>query len=273
LEDELGAALFHRVPHGAELTEAGEAFLIEAQSIVAGAERAKLAVQRAHRGQSGTLSLGLSGTAAFNPLVAGAIRRFRHRWPDVLLALDEMGTMRLLERLDRGELDAVFIRPSLEDIEGVRLHRLDDEPMVVALPARHRLARSRSLELKALAQQPFILFPPASGLSLYHEVIAACRSNGFDPVVGQVAPQITSALSLVSAELGVSIVPASITQIQVKGVTYQPIQGLAPVARLALAVRRDSGQIVLQNFIHALRGAANATDDQPCELGTSFFCA
>ena len=271
LEAELGAPLFHRVPHGAELTEPGEAFLIEARSIVAGAERAKLAVQRAHRGQSGMLSLGLSGTAAFTPQVAGAIQRFRRRWPDVLLALDEMNTMRLLERLGRDELDAAFIRPGLKDIEGVRLHRLDDEPMVVALPARHRLARSRSLELKALAKEPFILFPP--GLCLSHEVIVACRSNGFDPVVGQVVPQITSALSLVSAELGVSLLPASITQIQVTGVTYQPIQGLAPVARLALAVRRDSAPIALQNFIHALRDTAKGADKQPRELAASFSCA
>jgi DNA-binding transcriptional LysR family regulator len=270
LEEELGAPLFHRVPHGAELTEAGEAFLIEARSIRAGAERAKLAVQRAHRGQSGMLSLGLSGSAALNPLVTGAIRGFRRRWPDVLLMLDEMNTMPLLERLGRGELDAAFIRPGLEDIEGIRLHRLDDEPMAVAMPARHRLVRSQGLELKALALEPFILFPPASGLSLYHEVIAACRSNGFDPVVGQVAPQISSALSLVSAELGVSVVPASIAQIQVAGVAYRPILGLAPVARLALASRRDSGQIVLQNFIHALRGAANGTDNQPAELGPPF---
>ena len=273
LEEELGAQLFHRVPHGSELTEAGEAFLIEARSILAGAERAKLAVQRAHRGQSGMLSLGLSGTAAFNPLVAGAIRRFRRCWPDVRLALDEMSTMRLLERLGRGELDAAFVRPGLEDIEGVRLHRLDDEPMVVALPERHGLARSRKLELRALAQEPFILFQPAAGLSFYHEVVVACRSNGFDPVVGQVVPQVTSALSLVSTELGVSVVPASMTQIQVNGVTYRPIQGLAPVARLALAVRRDSRQIVLQNFIHALQGTANVTDNQACELAASVSCA
>jgi DNA-binding transcriptional LysR family regulator len=259
------------VPHGAELTEAGEAFLIEARSVVAGAERARLAAQRAHRGQSGMLSLGLSGSAAFNPIVAGAIRRFRRRWPDVLVTLEEMNTKRLLEGLGRGEFDAAFIRPGVEDIEGVRLHRLDDETMVVALPMHHRLARSPSLELKALAQEPFILLPP--GLSFSQEVLFACRLNGFDPVVGQVVPQVTSALSLVSAELGVSVVPASIAQLQVKGVTYQPIHGLAPAARLALAVRRDSRQIVVPNFIHALRGPANGNDNHPRELGASFVCA
>jgi DNA-binding transcriptional LysR family regulator len=101
------------------------------------------------------------------------MRLFRRRWPDVLLTLDEINTMRLLEGLGRGELDAAFIRPGVKDIEGVRMHRLDDEPMVVALPARHRLARSSNLELKALAQEPFILFPP--GLCFSNEVIAACR--------------------------------------------------------------------------------------------------
>ena len=104
-------------------------------------------------------------------------------------------------------------------------------------------------------------------------MIAACRMSGFDPVVRQVVPQITSALSLVSAELGVSIVPASITQLQVQGVTYKPIHGLATAARLALAMQRDSRQIVVQNFVHALRSAANETDNQPRELGASFVCA
>jgi DNA-binding transcriptional LysR family regulator len=271
LEGELGAALFHRVPHGAELTEAGEAFLIEARSILAGAERAKLAAQRAHRGQSGMLSLGFSGTAAFSPLVAGAIRRFRRRWPDVLLTLDEMNSMRLLEGLGRGDLDAAFIRPGLEDIEGVRLHRLDDEPLAAALPAHHHLAHLPSLELRALAQEPFIMFQPS--LCFSHEVIVACRSNGFDPIIGQVVPQVTSALSLVSAEFGVSVLPASIAQLRVKGVTYRPIHGSVAVARLALAVRRDTRQTVVQNFIHAMRGPTNGTDNQPHELDAHLVCA
>jgi DNA-binding transcriptional LysR family regulator len=75
------------------------------------------------------------------------------------------------------------------------------------------VSRSRSLELRALAQAPFILFAP--GLCFSHEVIADCRLNGFDPVIGQVVPQISSAVNLASAELSVSIVPASITPIQV----------------------------------------------------------
>ena len=51
LETEIGAPLFHRVPHGAELTAAGEAFLQEARPIMVAAEKAKEAAQRAHRGK------------------------------------------------------------------------------------------------------------------------------------------------------------------------------------------------------------------------------
>ena len=108
------------------------------------------------------------------------------------------------------------------------------------------------------------MFQPS--LCFSHEVIVACRSNGFDPVIGQVVPQVTSALSLVSAEFGVSVLPASIAQLRVKGVTYRPIHGSVAVARLALAVRRDTRQTVVQNFIHALRGPSNGTDNQPREL-------
>src|SRR5258708_20049831 len=70
LEDELGTPLFHRVPHGAELTEAGGAFLLEARSMLSRAARAKLAPQRAHRGPSGVPSPGPSRPAPLHPLFA-----------------------------------------------------------------------------------------------------------------------------------------------------------------------------------------------------------
>jgi DNA-binding transcriptional LysR family regulator len=252
LEDELGTPLFHRVPHGAELTEAGKAFLPEARAILLGAERARLAAQRAYRGEAGTLSLGFTSSAAFNLLVSTTIRTFRRRWPGIILSLDETNTIRLLERLGRGELDVGFIRPGVQDPQDVRLKRLPDEPMLIALPARHELASRERLPLSALAKDPFVLFPRTTGLSLYDEVVSACRACGFEPVVVQEAPQIASVVNLVAAELGVSIVPASISQIRLKGVTYRPIEGVAPIARLALAYRRGWQSPAVRNLLGLL---------------------
>ncbi|MGO7037793.1 LysR family transcriptional regulator [Rhizobium acaciae] len=252
LEREVGAALFHRVPHGAELTAAGAAFLGEARASLAAAEKAKLAAQSANRGETGRLSLGFTASSAFNPVVSTTIRRFRARWPEVQLSLTEMNTLALMQKLERGELDATFMRPSLDDPAGVRLRRLPDEPMVIALPASHPLARRSELPLAALADEPFILFPRLVGLSLYDDVVLACRKAGFELTVAQEAPQISSVVNLVAADLGVSIVPASISQIKLEGVAYRPIKGPPAVARLALAILKTHRSPVTENLMSLL---------------------
>lgn len=249
LENEIGAALFHRVPHGAELTAAGEAFRAEAKAAVDAAEKAKLAAQRANRGEIGRLSLGFTASSAFNTIVTSTIREFRNRWPQVRLSLTEMNTNALMERLMRGEIDAAFIRPGLEDPRNVRLKRFDDEPMLIALPVHHPLAERDRVPIAALAHEPFILFPRMVGLSLYDDIAAACREAGFELMVTQEAPQIPSVVNLVAANLGVSIVPASIAQIKLDGVTYREIDGPPLVARLGLAVLKAQRSPVTANLM------------------------
>jgi DNA-binding transcriptional LysR family regulator len=252
LENEIGAQLFHRVPHGAELTAAGTAFLIEARAAVDAAERAKLAAQRANRGETGRLSLGFTASSAFNTIVSATIREYRRRWPEVRLSLTEMNSNWLMERLMRGEIDAAFIRPGLEDPGNVRLKRLADEPMLIALPASHPLAKHERLPLSALAGEPFVLFPRTVGLSLYDDIAAACRNAGFELVVAQEAPQIPSVVSLVAADLGVSIVPASIAQIRMDGVAFRPIEGPPLVASLGLAILKSQRAPATDNLTSLL---------------------
>ena len=249
LETEIGAMLFHRVPHGAELTAAGTAFLAEAKASLAAADNARLAAQRAARGETGRLALGFTASAAFNPLVTGAIRRFRNHWPDVALALSEMNSNWLMEKLVRGEIDAAFIRPGLEDPKEVRLKRLPDEPMLIALPAHHPLAGQAQVPLAALAGEPFILFPRTVGLSLYDDILRGCREAGFELTVTQEAPQIPSVVNLVAAGLGVSIVPASIAKLATEGVVYRPIKGPPLIARLGLAMLKAQRSPIALNLM------------------------
>jgi DNA-binding transcriptional LysR family regulator len=249
LEAEVGAQLFHRVPHGAELTEAGHAFMIDARIALAAAENAKLAAQRAARGETGRLALGFTASAAFNPAVTGTIRRFRAKWPGVSLSLVEMNSKLLVEKLARGEIDAAFIRPGLEDPQEMRLKRMADEPMLVALPANHPLASGGSVRLAALEGEPFVLFPRFVGLSLYDDIAKACREAGFELSVTQEAPQIPSVVNLVAAGLGVSIVPASIAKIAIEGVVFRPIDGPPLIARLGIAVLKGQRSPVALNMM------------------------
>jgi DNA-binding transcriptional LysR family regulator len=249
LEAEIGTPLFHRVAHGAELTAAGEAFLEGVKEMPTLVERATKAARRASRGETGSLRVGFTASSAFNAVVPAAIRAFRRAYADVDLTLEEANTTRLVAGLQDGSLDAVFLRPNAAGSEAFQLRLLSEEPMIVALPASHPAAAQQEVDLATLKEDPFLLFPRPIGPMLYDSIIGACRRAGFDPVLGQLAPQIASVVNLVAAELGVSIVPASMSQLQITGVAYRAIAGEVPIAPLALAHRRGETSAVVRNFL------------------------
>ena len=249
LEAEVGTNLFQRLPQGAELTEAGRAFLEIVKGFPAQAERAVRAAQRAARGESGTLRVGFTGSAVFNPVVAGTVRKFRRAYADVELSLVEVNSAGLVSGLVDGTLDAAFLRPGTAGSEELHLRLLSEEPMLAVLPASHVAAKDEVVHLTRLRSDPFILTPRSIGSTLFDTVIAACRKAGFEPVLGQTAPQIGSVINFVAAELGVSLVPASMRAVKVPGVVYREVSGAAPVARLSLATRRGDTSPVLRNFV------------------------
>lgn len=258
LEDEIGVRLFRRVPKGAELTEAGVAFLSAVPAVFDKVEQAVKLAQKGGRGEVGQLRVGYTGSASFNQIVPKSLLAFRRAHPNVELTLEELNSPQLLDQLGRQRLDAVFIRPGKEPPIGFAVTLLDEEPMMVVVPSGHRLARRYAVELADLKGEPFVLFSRALGPGLFDEVIEGCRRAGFEPMVAQVAPQITSIANLVAVELGVSLVPAQVANTNVPGVVFLPIIGVAPVARLALVTRSDDRSIVTRNFSSFVRGTAHA---------------
>ena len=263
LEREVGAALFHSIPQGAELTDAGRAFLEHVRAIPPQAERAVRAARRAARGEIGSLRVGYTGSAPFNPIVTAAIRSFKRAYPDVDLSLEESNTARLIAGLRDSLLDAVFLRS--EDLGGddLRLHPLSVEPVVVALPAGHPVAKSSRVELRHLRDEPLILPPRGVGQTFFDTVLAACREVGFEPLLGQPAPQMVSVVNLVAAGLGYSLVPASLRQIRVTGVIYREIEALTVVAPLTLAFRRGETSEIVRHFLVRARQSARDQTSGP----------
>jgi DNA-binding transcriptional LysR family regulator len=249
LEGEVGAALFRRLAHGAELTEAGKAFLAGVKEMPLIAEKATMAARRAAHGETGSLRVGFTATATFNVAVPSAIRTFRRAYPEIYLTLEEANTTRLVIGLKEGTLDAVFLRPGTPGTEELQLRRLPEEPMVAALPERHPAAALKKIDLAMLKDDPFLLFPREIAPTVYDTVVDACRKAGFEPVISQLAPHFSTIVNLVAAELGVSIVPASMMQVRVAGMAYRPIAGQSPTAGLALAYRRGETSPVVRNFI------------------------
>lgn len=257
LEKEVGAKLFHRLAHGAELTEAGQAFFDAVRPIPSSAADAVRAARRASLGETGELNLGFTGTAALNPIVPAAIRSFRRSYPDAELRLDEANTAALVKGLNEGRLDAAILRPAEPPPEGLRIVKLALEPLVAVLPALLAATLGQGdIDLILLKNTPLILTPRVIGTSLHDAALQACRNAGFEPKAGQLAPQIASLMSLVSAELGFALVPASMRQLKVKGVAYRNIQGPAPLVSLAVAHRLDRPSALARNFAQTARKVA-----------------
>ena len=257
LEREIGAALFVRHPRGVALTDAGRAFLVDAEAVLAAVARAADHARRTARGESGRIAVGFTTSAPFHPLVARAIREFRTSRPNVSFVLEESSSGELVAGLRSERLDVAFIRSGLADPAGLAVHALLQEDMMAALPVRHRLARRPRLVLRDLAEETFILYRRPDGRGLYDVIIAACAEAGFSPHVGQDAPRIVSTLNLVAAGLGITIVPASLGRLPLEGVRYRPLVGKPALkVPLNLAYRADEHSAATLGFVELVRRMA-----------------
>ena len=250
MERELGVQLFLRKPRGVELTGAGRSFLESARAILAQHDHAFESTRRAARGEQGSVCIGVTPTSPFHPIVPLIIRSFREEFQQVSLTLEECLTAEIIQRLQGEQMDIAFFRSEMAPPKGLVVKPLLTEPMVVALPSGHALARGNgALALKDLIDETFIIFARQQGPAFYESTMAACRSAGFSPRLGQEAPRITSALGLVAAGLGVCVVPASMQRMGMDGVTYRGLKAAAKLtASLKLVSRRADPSPLVRNF-------------------------
>jgi DNA-binding transcriptional LysR family regulator len=109
----------------------------------------------------------------------------------------------------------------------------------------------------ALRAETFVVYRQHGAWAVMRDaVFSACHAAGFSPRVGQEAPHVISTLPLVAAGIGISIVPASLQHMNIRGVTYRSLKGpTALKVPLSLASRRDSSAVVRQ-FVNLVRGRA-----------------
>jgi DNA-binding transcriptional LysR family regulator len=249
LERAVGARLFHRIPQGAELTEAGRAFHDLVCNIPDHVERATQIARRTARGESGALAVGYTNSSALNPVFAGALRSYRRAYPGVALSLKEDYSAHLIDDLLDGELDAVFVRQVEAETEHLKTRLISEEPLLAVLPSKHRAAKLTKLNLADLRDESFILHRREDAPSVFDTVVAACRKVGFEPTLGPSVPQLVTIVQLVAAEVGVSLVAASLQAFQVKGAIFKEIHDVSPKTRLSLAWRRTDTSPFLKNFL------------------------
>jgi DNA-binding transcriptional LysR family regulator len=254
LERELGVRLFDRTRRKVALTHAGGAFLEEARATLARAAQAIEAAQRAERGEVGRLAVAYIAATAYTllPLV---LRDFSRGFPGVKLELRELTLPQQVEALRRGDVDVALLRPPVADAE-LAAETILQEPFVLALPSRHALTRLDRVPARRLAAEPFVMFPRQPGLVFHDLVMGFCLKNGFTPRVAQEANQTHTVVGLVSAGIGVALVPASTQRIGLAGVAYRPLREATPASRTAVAWRRLDASPVVKAFLDVARRVA-----------------
>ena len=251
LEREVGTALFTRVGRTARLTVAGEVFLDHARRLLEAAEAAAVAARRASEGITGRLVVGFVSPATYSVLPT-TFRSFRQLAPDVLLELRQLSSGAQAEALRAREIDVGILHPPVEGAPLFGLRVVVDQPFVAALPSGHPLAGERAIWPGALASEPFVIFPRRTGPGLYDRILTLCQASGFSPRVVQEAEQMQTIVSLVAAEVGVALVPASISRSLRDGVEYLELQGTDVRATLAACWRLDTENPVVQTFLNLL---------------------
>ena len=260
LETELGVPLFERSQRKVSLTDAGRGLLPEARLVLAAAGRLAGSARSAAAGDQGELALAFVSIVDYS-FLPELLRRFSSRFPGVRMNLREATTDVQIADLRAGRSDAgILLGPLGEEaaISGARAagtaalayRPLASESLVLALPANHpRAARGAALALAGFALEPFICSPRQVAPRLYDAIIGGCALAGFSPRIVQEAIQMQTIISLVSAGMGVALVPESIISLKRRGVVYRRLRGARPVLEIGLAWRQDNPSAVLKRFV------------------------
>jgi DNA-binding transcriptional LysR family regulator len=219
LEEDLGTRLMMRTTRSVTLTDDGAAFLKEARSLLAQAEALAAKFRMSGRKQAATVRVGAIDSAAAG-LLPMLLHDFRMQRPDVTVQLVEDKTIRLLPRVLSGRIDLAFVRPPESPDKRLEFMFLFHETAVVAVSDRHPLASRRRVTVADLANQPLIVPERRSRPHSHDLTIKLFSEAALEARIVQVADEKQTIVNLVSADLGVAIVPKWTSRMAARGVRY-----------------------------------------------------
>lgn len=252
LEAELGAVLLTRTTRQVSLTPAGEFMYDEARRLLRQIDDAVTGVRRVADGRKGLVRVGFTGTAAFTQLPRFA-RALQQHLPEVALDVHaDMLTPAQSSGLRDGSLDLAVLRPPVTG-GGLEVRTIEVEPLVLALPADHRLVAEPVISLADLATEDFVIYSGKNS-AVNEAVLRACREAGFTPRREHEAAGTAVLLPLVAAGLGIAVVPGSVRAVPLAGVIFRELTDAGSI-ELALAWRRDDPSALVRSVLAALEDA------------------
>jgi DNA-binding transcriptional LysR family regulator len=243
LEAEAGVALLERHPRGVSLTAAGQTLVGHAEGILAGLDAAEAALSEITGLRGGRLRMASFPTAGAT-LMPLAIATFRSLHPDVELTLAEAEPEEIVPRLRAGELDLSllfeFTGETLLAPDMTRTELLED-PLYLALPRDHRLARKQRIRLENLHGDSWVQTSSSSPCARH--VVRSCHAAGFEPNVSFESDDYQTVQGLVAAGVGVALIPELALSVVRDDIVIRALSPSPPV-RQVLAVAPAGARLV-----------------------------
>jgi DNA-binding transcriptional LysR family regulator len=260
LEERLGTQLVDRARRPLSLTEAGHYLCTEARQILNSWEQATLGAQEIGIGRRGWLSVGFTRSAMYS-ILPPALKAFHQAYPEVELKLFEMLTEEQTDALRDMRIHVGIGRQPLA-VAGCTSYPILRERVMVALAPDHPLAGRKKVRIADLADTPLILYPKHQNAQFKRSVQSLYRDAGVTPLVAHQAYEIQTAIALVAAGLGVTIVGESVARHGRADVVFRHLEGPGSSQRTTLAAtfRTDDTSSHLRAFLACLpKPLADAT--------------
>lgn len=256
LEAELGFTLFDRSSKAIRLTAAGRHYEQEVRIILDALGNSARTAREIASGHHGELKIGIFGSAILD-FIPATLHRFSTDHPQVRINLISMHKDDQIEALRRRTLDLGFNR-LVPDEPDICVELVRTEPLVVAMSCTNSLVAADEVSLSSLADHPLILYPSGVRNSLIAKVHAMFADEGVTQIIAHEVADLISALALVSAGFGISIVPMAASRIRLNNIEFRRLTALrqSPVINLACLYRREDTSPLVSRMIGCVREMA-----------------
>ena len=256
LERLLGARLVERKGNThVALTQAGLRFFERAQHVLRQVEEAKVVAQQAQRGEVGRIDIGFMTTAVCSGVLQNSLADFQRANPAIEINMRKLVPMDQIKAIMRKDLDAGFTRSSHKypvGLEGFDIHR---QPMVLALPTKHPLARRKTITPAALKDELFVNTGPELDVGFWSHAESA--AGHFTPRVFKRDDDFMTILTYVSMGYGIGVMPQTMTRMNIPNVVFREIAANAvPKSAIAFVFRRTDSSPQTDLLIKHMRSHA-----------------
>jgi LysR family hca operon transcriptional activator len=247
LEAELGCVLLVRGAKGVRLTAAGRVFLDHARVVVLQVEAAIEATRRAGAPAKASFVLGFLTGYEFDWLAA-VMRIMHDELPRIEVVVHSLSSPDLADGLRRGKIDLAFLRHET-NAPGIVFTRLIDEPIIVLMPADHRLTASDAITPADIAHEQLVGVSQDKSPALRAVIDAYAARIGIDLTPHHAVDNLSMAMSLVASTGGIALMPVYALNLLPHSVVSRPLGGVSPTIGLSLGYNEANTSPLLRTLV------------------------